>query len=68
MEALIQKASNLISAFPVDSAVVYHKDIESPALQQFYRLVGWAGHVECMCVYVCECLCVLRAVCWRRWR
>ena len=37
MESLVQKASNLISSFPVDSSVVYHKDIESPALQQFYR-------------------------------
>ena len=38
MEALVQKASSLIASFPVDPAVVYHKDIESPALQQFYRL------------------------------
>jgi hypothetical protein len=37
MEVAITAADGLIQAFPMDPNVVYHKDIESPALQQFYR-------------------------------
>jgi len=39
MEGAIEAADALINALPMDPSTVYHKDIESPALQQFYSIL-----------------------------